>query len=652
MYVEVALPVSLYQTFIYKLDRELDKDSVVGRRVLVDFRNKRYYGFVVDAYDNAPENLEVKDILYMDEYNTFTKTEIEIIKSISDYYISPIGLTIYYFIPNYLKGKDVEDDMITKIYRINEDMPNIKKLSASQEKLINLITQLSEVSFMQLKLFGFKKTTVESLVKLGILTEYKFSKVAHILKQEEIPKTDYQKITKQINLLSFLSDRERFYKLYEIIKRANESGDSVLIVFPSIQALNKYYQALSIYFNNIKIYHDALPAKKQLLIWKSSQKENSIVLGSLSSLLMPIKNLKYIFVELEHSENYRSLIRPKFDTKRVVYLVGRYKSASIVYNDRLPSLETYLLAKNRKAKILTNPIDTNKKIEIIKFEGLQKTLKTLERILKTSGQTLIIANKSYYASFVYCERCGFELLCNSTAAPLQVIKKGREKILKCPECNKIYEYPPNCPNCGNYLTERGFGRERIFSYLKHLTDISLYEEEKDTQVKIVSSIQGKFFFDRYDTIINIYPDFIKNLDRYDSQELFFRSVIEPLYIDSDRYILFTNIPKDSNLCKAIYTPKDIHSLYEEEINFRKKYSYPPIKKYIKFEFFAKKKHHTNTVVEFIRKEYKKNEIFFEFLDEYYYKVILDTNNKTPLKVAYEKFSRFGRINIEVNTKNI
>lgn len=133
MYLKVALPVSLYQTFIYELDSEIDRDTVVGRRVLVDFRNKRYYGFVTETVDSIPENLKIKKVLHIDEFNTFTKTEIKIIESISDYYLSPIGLTIYYFIPNYLKGKNIDDDMSDKVYRLNEDIDISTKLSSSQK---------------------------------------------------------------------------------------------------------------------------------------------------------------------------------------------------------------------------------------------------------------------------------------------------------------------------------------------------------------------------------------------------------------------------------------------------------------------------------------------------------------------------------------
>lgn len=653
MYLKVALPVSLYQTFIYELDSEIDRDTVVGRRVLVDFRNKRYYGFVTETVDSIPENLKIKKVLHIDEFNTFTKTEIKIIESISDYYLSPIGLTIYYFIPNYLKGKNIDDDMSDKVYRLNEDIDISTKLSSSQKKLLDLVAELGEVSFLQLKLCGLKKNTIKSLVKQGVLVEYKFNQSEASLKQKKgILKVDHQKISSKINVLSFISDKKRFYKLLGYIKDAVEKKCSVLILFPSIQTLKLYYEILSEYFSNIKIYHDGISAKKQYEVWQSCQRENSIILGTLSSLLIPAKDLKYIFVELEHSESYRSLVTPKFDARRVAYLVGKYKSASVIYSDRLPSLEVYLLIKNKKAKLLSDLGYNQKQIEIRKFENIKKTLKSIQKIISTSNSVLIITNKSYYASFIYCERCGFEWLCEKCGVPLKLIVEETEKVLKCPECGKIYPYSKHCPDCEHPLTEGGFGSQKILSYLKPLVDISLYEDEKATQVKVVSSLEGKLFFSKYDTIINIYPDFIKNLDRYDCQELFFRSVITPLYIDANRYILFTNIQKDSNLYRVLSGVNDINSLYEEEIKVRQKYGYPPVKKYIKVEFFSNKENHIKSIKDFIRKYYKEDEIFFEFLDKNYYKVVLENKNKIHIKAVYERFSNFGKITIEVNPKNI
>ncbi len=51
--VEVALPVPLFQTFVYSLDGEYEHEARIGSRVLVPFRKRQEIGIVV-ALDAAP----------------------------------------------------------------------------------------------------------------------------------------------------------------------------------------------------------------------------------------------------------------------------------------------------------------------------------------------------------------------------------------------------------------------------------------------------------------------------------------------------------------------------------------------------------------------------------------------------------------------
>lgn len=46
------------------------------------------------------------------------------------------------------------------------------------------MAELGEVSFLQLKLCGLKKNTIKSLVKQGVLVEYKFNQSEASLKQK------------------------------------------------------------------------------------------------------------------------------------------------------------------------------------------------------------------------------------------------------------------------------------------------------------------------------------------------------------------------------------------------------------------------------------------------------------------------------------
>lgn len=651
MYVKVALPISVYQAFLYRVSGCTSKEGLVGKRVLVPFRNKKCYGFIVDVLDEDQNELNagvVKDILYIDDFNTFTEKEIDIIKDISEYYLYPIGITAYYFAPNYLKEKDVDDEFISKVFRLNPDIR--LKLSKAQQRLVEFLSETGEATYFQILEAGFAKNTLRSLIRQGFVKGDSFSERQIELKQPTEGMQVELRTSLKEGLYSLwgLLDRDRFFTHLTLIRKYHREGFSVLIVFPSVTTLNSYYQALSNYIKDVKVYHDAISPKTQLDVWKEVQKSPSVILGTISSLLMPAKNLKLLIVEFEHSDSYKP-ISPKFDANRVAYLLSKYKSITTIYSDRIPSLGSFLLLENRN---IVKPKKYRKSVEVKRFEGYQKSLKFIESLIKQSESVLIIANKSYYASFVHCERCGFEWLCQKCKVPLRAALEDERKVLKCPRCHKTYPYSKSCPDCGHIgsVKEEGFGRDRVLRSLKDTMfyQVSLLEDESKTKVKVASSVDEKLLFGKFDTVINLYPDFLKNLESYTANENFFRAVASPYFIDSNRYVIISNMDEEIN---RIFNDKDILSFYRQEIEFRRKYRYPPIKNYLKLEVWSKHKVLTDIDI-FLRNHYSEEEIYFRFISDSYAKYIIDSKNKSPLKMVFEKFTGRGKLSIEVNPKRI
>ena len=60
--VEVALPVPLFQTFVYSLDGEYEHEARVGSRVLVPFRKRQEIGIIVATDAELPKRGVVKAV--------------------------------------------------------------------------------------------------------------------------------------------------------------------------------------------------------------------------------------------------------------------------------------------------------------------------------------------------------------------------------------------------------------------------------------------------------------------------------------------------------------------------------------------------------------------------------------------------------------
>ena len=63
-YVEIALAVPLDRTFTYAVTTEQNPDNVslIGRRVLVNFHNRKLIGYVVNESDTTDSTYQIKNV--------------------------------------------------------------------------------------------------------------------------------------------------------------------------------------------------------------------------------------------------------------------------------------------------------------------------------------------------------------------------------------------------------------------------------------------------------------------------------------------------------------------------------------------------------------------------------------------------------------
>jgi primosomal protein N' (replication factor Y) (superfamily II helicase) len=99
-YCEVALPVPLRSTFTYAVPESFQEEDLVGRRVLVPFRNRAMVGVGVSASDRPPTIARVKEISeLLDPVPALPAKLIELGHWISRYYLAPIGETFRAMLP-------------------------------------------------------------------------------------------------------------------------------------------------------------------------------------------------------------------------------------------------------------------------------------------------------------------------------------------------------------------------------------------------------------------------------------------------------------------------------------------------------------------------------------------------------------------------
>jgi len=130
-FCDVALPVPLRSTFTYAIPEsvQLDDAQLIGRRVLVPFRNKPVAGVIVSVSETPPavkRILEIAEVL--DTMPALHTKLLELGRWVSRYYVAPVGESLRAMLPPDVGLRYVREYWITA-----EGRAYLADLAASEE---------------------------------------------------------------------------------------------------------------------------------------------------------------------------------------------------------------------------------------------------------------------------------------------------------------------------------------------------------------------------------------------------------------------------------------------------------------------------------------------------------------------------------------
>lgn len=135
-FAQVILPLSLHDSYTYKVPEILQPDIKPGQRVIVQFGQKKLYAALVFSISNTkPENIEVKEIQQvLDEEPVVLTKNFELWEWIAKYYCCTLGDVFRAALPTGLKLESK-----SKIYSTGIEFEN--NLSEKEELIINQVEQ-------------------------------------------------------------------------------------------------------------------------------------------------------------------------------------------------------------------------------------------------------------------------------------------------------------------------------------------------------------------------------------------------------------------------------------------------------------------------------------------------------------------------------
>ncbi len=507
--IDVALPVPLFQTFTYALDREYPNPPAVGSRVLVPFRKKSSVGIIVGLDAPPPERGGVKGVLDIpDAIPAVSESLLALCRWIAEYYVVPIGLALRAVLPVLLTGgSDLTPPRKTRrVVTVRGDIPTLLQRDKAfarapqQRALFELLESLGGQSTVEhlLEQLGCSPSVLKGLERRA-LVEITSEEVDRdpFANRVKLPAHRHSPTVEQaaaiarltaagpgeVVLLHGVTGSGKTLVYIELLKRiVDERRQTAIVLVPEIaltpQTVDRFR---SVFGDQVAVLHSALSDGERYDAWRALRRgDKRIAVGARSAIFAPLQNLGAIIVDEEHESSYKQGETPRYHAREVAIVRAKHEGAVVVLGSATPSLETWANATGGKYTHLTLPdrvggaqlptvdvVDLRRALRDTQlgYEEYRRVITdpldaALDERLRRGEQSILLLNRRGYSAFVQCEACGAVNTCPNCSITL-TYHKSPERLV-CHYCMHQEAPQHTCPRCrGTTLRQRGMGTQQV-----------------------------------------------------------------------------------------------------------------------------------------------------------------------------------------------
>ena len=498
--VEVLVPIPLMEKFSYLPPKKNTSSLKQGSRVLIPFGRRTLVGVIWGFIKKDPLDKRkykyIKDVL--DESPLLDANSISLAEWSSRYYHYPLGEIItYFFPPSIRKGKDAkfrESKYLELTSKGSFLQATDLSRAPSQQKLIELLKEKREISLKSAQAFGISAAVINGLIEKGFiarfsreLSPYKKFENNNLLSSKELNPEQSEAVNaingaqnKNITfLLDGITGSGKTEVYLQAIQEVIRQGRQALILIPEIGLAPQAEERFREYFGDrVMSFHSAKNDREKVDAWLGASRGLvDIIIGTRSSVFLPMKNLGIIVVDEEHDLSFKQMDKFRYSARDMALYRAKLEKVPVVLASATPSLETLKNAEEDKYKVLKlskratgaslpsfQAVDLRGK-EL--FEGLSKELlEASQTELAQGNQVLIFLNRRGYAPSMICKVCGWISNCERCDALMTVHKNPLK--LHCHHCEAQKPYPNKCQSCdSNDFLTYGFGTEKIEEFLQN-----------------------------------------------------------------------------------------------------------------------------------------------------------------------------------------
>lgn len=442
------------------------------------------------------------------------------------------------------------------------------------------------------------------------------------------------------------SGKTRVY--IELIKETLANSKSVIVLIPEIGLSPQITKSLQDYFpNEVIIINSSLSDKTKRNNWEKILTSTSpiIVVGPRSAIFVPLNNLGLIIMDESHDSSYKQENAPFYQTTRVAGKLSEITNSKLVMGTASPLITDYYIFEKKKVPIirmvksaLASADKTKSQIDIVdigdkslfaqSFWLSDRMIESIEESLAAKEQSLVFLNRRGTAASVMCQNCGWKALCPN--CDISLTYHADDHLIICHSCGFKEKSPSSCPICHSHdIMFKGVGTKAIESELSKLFPSAVIKRfdrdnsKKDslemnytdinngkTDIIIGTQIVTKGLdLPQLTTVGIVMADQNLTFPDFSSDEKSYQTLLQVIgrvgrgHQSTSKIIIQTYNTQGTALLAAL--SKDYTSFYNNQLDSRKKYMFPPfvfmLKIYCKKNTARKAKESCLELIEQIKK---------------------------------------------------
>ncbi len=487
--VQVAVPAPVHGFFDYLWKSE--GAVIPGTRVLVPFGRRQLIGLLVaEIFDTdiAEQNLKaVRAVL--DESPVLSDEILQLLKWASSYYHHPVGEVITSALPTSLRKGKAAELRKRELFRwigpqqLSDELDRAKLQLKIARHLIELDGAIASSDSLAV-LSPRWRQAVKSLVEKGFVITSQEAEIPENRCREPAPELnmEQQSAVEQINrsfhkfqpfLLNGVTGSGKTEVYIRCIQQARAHGLQSLVLVPEIaltpQLMNRFQRRLN---GCLVTLHSALNDSQRLQNWLfASQGNADVVIGTRSSILVPLPRLGLIIVDEEHDGSLKQQEGFRYHARDMALKRAHTAQCPVVLGSATPSFESLNNVQTKRYSELPllqragqsippslGLLDIRRRKLV---EGISdRLIESIAQHLENDGQSLIFINRRGFAPTLLCNDCGAASQCRRCDANMTV--HAKHALLRCHHCGAERALTAACESCqSDNLDFVGYGTERI-----------------------------------------------------------------------------------------------------------------------------------------------------------------------------------------------